>query len=161
MLYESVVNIPYIICLPKGKNAGRVMPQLVSNGIDLMPTVCDFAGIEIPAHCKGQSVRALAEQGEGKAPGRDYVVSETVFAQTAGTIGWMVRTKKFKYVLYDTGRYREQLYDMENDRGEMRNLAIDARYQEVVKTHRKLLAEWMEDHPSRLTRMKNKYIPRD
>ena len=160
VLYESVANIPYIICLPKGKNAGQVMPQLINNGIDFMPTVCDFAGIETPSHCKGQSVKALAEQGESKAPGHDYVVTETVFAQTAGTIGWMVRTKDFKYVLYDTGRYREQLYDMNNDRGEMRNLAIDSRYKEVVKDHRKMLSEWMDSHPSKLTRFKKKYIPK-
>lgn len=36
-----------------------------------------------------------------------------------------MRTPRYKYVLYDKGLYREQLYDMVNDRGEMRNLAIE------------------------------------
>lgn len=112
VLYESVANIPFIVCMPKGKNAGKVMPQLISNGLDLMPTVCDFAGVEIPKHCTGKSIRKVLESGKEDTPLRDYVVTETVFAQTAGTIGWMVRTKDLKYVLYDSGRNREQLFDM-------------------------------------------------
>lgn len=161
VLYESVANVPYIISLPKGKNAGKLMPQLVNNGIDLMPTVCDFAGIEIPKHCTGKSLRTVAESGKAETPLRDYVVTETVFAQTAGTIGWMVRTPGYKYVLYDTGRNREQLFDMHNDRGEMRNLAVERRYHDIVVKHRQMLREWMDQHPSKLTRAKNKYIPRD
>lgn len=161
VLYESVANVPYIICLPKGKNAGRVMPQLVNNGIDLMPTVCDFAGVDIPKHCTGKSLRKVAEQGREDTPLRDYVVTETIFAQTAGTIGWMVRTRDYKYVLYDTGLNREQLFDMRSDRGEMRNLAVERRYHDILAQHRRMLGEWMDRHPSKLTRFKNKYIPRD
>lgn len=160
VLYESVANIPFIVCMPKGKNAGKVMPQLVSNGLDLMPTVCDFAGVEIPKHCSGKSIRKVLESGKEETPLRDYVVTETVFAQTAGTIGWMVRTKDYKYVLYDSGRNREQLFDMNNDRGEMRNLAVERRYHDILVEHRRMLGEWMKQNPSKLTRFANKYIPR-
>ena len=161
VLYESVANIPFIVCMPKGKNAGKVMPQLISNGLDLMPTVCDFAGVEIPKHCTGKSIRKVLESGKEDTPLRDYVVTETVFAQTAGTIGWMVRTKDFKYVLYDSGRNREQLFDMNNDRGEMRNLAVERRYHDILVEHRRMLSEWMDQNPSKLTRLKAKYIPRN
>ena len=147
--------------MPKGKNAGKVMPQLISNGLDLMPTVCDFAGVEIPKHCTGKSIRKVLESGKEDTPLRDYVVTETVFAQTAGTIGWMVRTKDFKYVLYDSGRNREQLFDMNNDRGEMRNLAVERRYHDILVEHRRMLSEWMDQNPSKLTRLKAKYIPRN
>lgn len=160
VLYESVANIPFIVCMPKGKNAGKIMPQLVSNGLDLMPTICDFAGVEIPKHCTGKSIRNVLESGKEGKHLRDYVVTETVFAQTAGTIGWMVRTKDFKYVLYDSGRNREQLYDMNNDRGEMRNLAVERRYHDILVQHRQMLNEWMDQHPSKLTRLRAKYIPR-
>ncbi len=160
VLYESVANIPFIVCMPKGKNAGKIMPQLVSNGLDLMPTICDFAGVEIPKHCTGKSIRNVLESGKEDKHLRDYVVTETVFAQTAGTIGWMVRTKDFKYVLYDSGRNREQLYDMNNDRGEMRNLAVERRYHDILVQHRQMLNEWMDQHPSKLTRLRAKYIPR-
>ena len=161
VLYESVANIPFIICLPNGRNAGRVLPQLVNNGVDLMPTVCDFVGVPIPSYCQGKSIRSVAESGSPETQGQNYVVTETVFAQTAGTLGWMVRTKDYKYVLYDTGRYREQLFDMNVDRGEMRNLAMEGKFKSVVRQHRAFLKQWMDLHPSKATRMKNKYIPRD
>lgn len=49
---------------------------------------------------------------------------------------------------------------MENDRGEMRNLAIEKKYKDTVKKHRRMLNEWMEKHPSKATRFKAKYIPK-
>lgn len=39
VLYEEVVNIPLIVCLPGGKQAGKVLPQLVNNGVDLLPSM--------------------------------------------------------------------------------------------------------------------------
>ena len=159
-LYEEVVNIPFIVCLPKGKNAGKVLPQLINNGVDLMPSLCDWAGVKVPEGRNGISFRRIVEEGDATAPHRPYVVTETNFAQTAGTLGWMVRTSHYKYVLYDTGRNREQLYDMENDRGEMCNLAIEKKYKEIVKEHRQLLNEWMEKHPSSVTLYRHKYLPK-
>ena len=147
VLYEEVANIPFIVCLPGGRNAGKVLPQLVNNGVDLMPTICDWAGAEVPEGRSGLSIRDVAEAGDPALHLRDYVVTETNFNQTAGTLGWMIRTPKYKYVLYDKGQYREQLYDMETDMGEMVNLAVDARYADIVKEHRAMLREWMETHP--------------
>ena len=49
-----------------------------------------------------------------------------------------MRTPRYKYVLYDKGLYREQLYDMLNDRGEMRNLAIEKKYRQILLQHRAL-----------------------
>lgn len=160
-LYEEVVNIPFIVCLPGGKHAGKVLPQLINNGVDLMPAICDWAGAKVPQDCQGVSFRQLVEKGDANAAHTPYVVTETNFAQTAGTLGWMVRTAHYKYVLYDTGRNREQLYDMQTDRGEMCNLAIEQKYKEVLRQHRELLNEWMDKHPSKSTQYRHKYIPAD
>ncbi len=158
-LYESIVNIPFIICLPGGKNGGTVSSKLINNGEDLMPTVCDFAGIAKPLWCKGESIRPLADDPNGKTSVHDYVVTETKFAETRGTLGWMVRTKDYKYVLYESRRNREQLFDMHSDRGEMRNLAVENIYKNIIRQHRKLLRQWMEKHPSSATKYKDKFIP--
>lgn len=160
-LYEEVINVPFIVCLPKGKNAGKVLLQLINSGVDLMPSICDWAGVKIPQGRNGVSFRFLVEKADATVKHRPYVVTETNFAQTAGTLGWTVRTDRFKYVLYDTGRNREQLYDMQVDRGEMCNLAIEKKYKETVREHRRLLNEWMDKHPSKITRIRYKYIPKD
>lgn len=160
VLYEEVANIPFIVCLPKGKNAGKVLPQLINNGTDLLPSVCDWAGADVPAACQGVSFRTIAESGNVQQEHQPYVVTETVFAQTGGTEGWLVRTPHYKYVLYEAGKNREMLYDMQNDRGEMRNLAIEHRYREIVKQHRALLLEWMKKHPSPKKSSPMRFIPK-
>lgn len=148
VLYEEVVSVPFVVCLPGGKHAGKVMPQLINNGVDLMPSICDWTGVEAPRAVQGVSFRTVAESGDAQREHQPYVVTETFFAQTGGTCGWMVRTPAYKYVLYEAGKNREMLYDMENDRGEMRNLAVEHRYKEVVKLHRELLRTWMKQHPT-------------
>lgn len=156
-LYEEVANIPFIVCLPGKANAGTVSNALVNNAVDFMPSICDWTKAEIPAGRQGVSFREVAEKG---AEGQKYVVTETNFNQTAGTLGWMVRTAKYKYVLYDKGQYREQLYDMEKDRYEMVNLAVEAKYAEVLAGHRALLKEWMEKHPAPKRARHINYIPK-
>ena len=134
-----------IVCLPKGKNAGAVSEVLVNNGIDLMPTVLDYAGAGIPSWCKGTSYRYAAENPSVDNK-NDYIVVETNFAQTGGTRGWAVRTPQYKYVLYEAGKNREMLFDMENDRLEQTNLAIESRYKDELIKHRQMLRQWMDEN---------------
>jgi arylsulfatase A-like enzyme len=145
VLYEESVRIPFIMSyrgeIPQGKVDDT---HLVSNGLDLLPTLCDYAGIETPEGLNGRSLRAVArgkdtKEGPRKAPSqwRDFVVSES-------QSGRMLRTDRFKYCIYDSGRHREQLIDLKNDPGEMKNLAEVEDYKDVLNTHRQLLQGWVE-----------------
>ena len=155
-LYEEVVGVPMIVCLPGGKNAGTVSEAIVNNGIDLMPSICEWTGAELPYGRPGVSYKAAAEQG---AAGQDYIVTETNFNQTAGTLGWMVRTPKYKYVVYDKGQYREQLFDMENDRAEIRNLAVESKYRDILLEHRGILENWLKTTPGPERARHLRFIP--
>ena len=159
VLYEEVVNIPLIVCLPGGKQAGKVLPQLVNNGVDLLPSICDWAEVRIPERIQGDSYRVVAELGDPQKDHQPYVVTETQFVQTGGTQGWAVRTPRYKYVLYEVGKNREMLYDMEKDRGEMCNLAVKKNYKKIVKEHRMLLSEWMKKHPLPGKQSATRFIP--
>ena len=148
-LYEEVVNIPLIVTLPGKKSAGKTVESLVSNGIDFFATVCDIAGIEADRHKPGRSFLPLAE---GKTnSGHDYIVCETTF-DNGKARGWMLRTKSYKYVLYNTGKNREQLFDMDSDKGETCNLAGDKGHIETLQHHRDLLEVWMKDNDVRPSR---------
>jgi choline-sulfatase len=137
ILYEESVRIPFIMSLPgEIPKAAVDNTHFVSNGLDLLPTLCDYAGIEPPAGLPGRSVRPLAE-GKAVEPWRDFVVSET-------ECGRMVRTDRFKYCLYDSGAHREQLTDLKDDPGEMKNLAETPAFSNVLDQHRRLLKGWVE-----------------
>lgn len=157
-LFEEVVNIPLIVTLPGKKHAGTTLPQLINNGVDLFATICDWAGAQTPQYVSGKSFRHIVEKGDKDTPHQDYIITETQF-DSSKTRGWMVRSKEFKYVLYDKGRYREQLYDMQRDRGEMRNLAVEKKYEEVLQKHRDILEQWMRTLKIRPTRLKVHDIP--
>lgn len=157
-LYEEVVNIPFIVTLPGKKNAGKVLPQLISNGVDFFATVCDWTGAKMPKGAAGKSFRKIVEEANPQSPHQDYVITETRF-DGSKTRGWMVRTARYKYVLYDKGRHREQFFDMLNDRGEMRNLMLENAYNKEVQRHRDILANWMDTYKIRPSRPKLHDVP--
>ena len=129
--YEEAVRVPLIISQPGAAAAGRVDEHLASNGLDVLPTICDYAGIEPPSGLRGTSLRGLAE-GADAATWREHLPIEC-------SIGRMIMTPRFKHMLYDSGARREQLVDRDADPGEMRNALDDPDKRDAVGAHRALL----------------------
>jgi arylsulfatase A-like enzyme len=118
-----------------GIAAGSTDQQhLISTGLDILPTICDYAGDQKPAHLLGESLRPIAE-GKDVDVWRSYVASENHY-------GRMIRSDRYKYSAYDSSDSKEALVDLENDPGEIRNLVDDPKYQDTLLEHRRLLAEW-------------------
>jgi arylsulfatase A-like enzyme len=135
VLYEEAIRIPFMMSHPGKIPAGRVdETHLVSNGLDLLPTLCAYAGVTVPAGRFGLDLRPVAEQRS--AAWRDSLVVES-------QNGRMVCTDRFKYCLYDDGKNREQFIDRQTDPGEMINLAGRPEYAAELNRHRRLLREWI------------------
>src|SRR5699024_6878597 len=142
-LYEEIVRVPLLIAGP-GLPQSRLVHALVSTGLDLLPTLCEVAGIEAPADAPGRSL-------VGGATGHEQVVVQTTFADgpRPHTRGRALITEDYKYVVYSWGRYREQLHDLRADPGEQVNLAVERRYLPVLEEMRSHLLRWslqQEDH---------------
>ncbi len=144
MPYEEATRVPFIVSRKGVTPAGRVdATHLVSTGLDLIPTLCDLAGIATPAALKGRSVKPLVMERH-KVPSpfsgwRHFLVSENEGCR-------MVWTQRFMYAVYDRGQPREFLADLERDPGEMINLAVDPKYADVLAGHRALLRDWYPAH---------------
>ena len=128
--YNEATNIPLIIKQPGMKQAGTVDSHLICNGLDLIPTLCDYAGVEPPDGLEGVSLKELAE-GTTPKDWRSHVRVESEF-------GEMIVTERFKYMVYDEGANREQLIDLDKDPWETRNAANDPENIEVLAYHREL-----------------------
>lgn len=145
VLYEASARVPFIMRLPGAIPAGRVdETQLISNGLDLLPTCADYAGVSSPAGLPGASLRSTAESGTGR-PWRDALFVES-------HSGRMVRTKRFTYCVYESGARREMLFDLDRDPGQMVNLAERPEYTVEMQRHRALLSEWVDQIDDRIGR---------
>jgi len=158
VFYEESVKVPLIMNFPGRIQAGSSSDQLVNLGVDILPTVCEFAGIERPANLPGISLHETA-LGQKKMPGREYVVSSNDLDQggpidgvTPRAQGRMVRSRRYKYCIYTCaderikGAPRESLVDFEKDPGELVNLAADPAYGEVLAQHRAMLRTWCRQY---------------
>lgn len=111
-LYEEACRVPLIVSPPGAAKGAINRNFLTSNGLDLLPTLCDYADVPTSAGRKGVSLRPIVE---GRAtPERPCIPVESA-------VGRAVVTQRYKYARYDLGAECEQVYDLVEDRGEMRN----------------------------------------
>jgi arylsulfatase A-like enzyme len=134
--YDESVKIPLIFSYEGIPRKGKVDHSLVSNGLDLLPTLCDYAGIKIPQGLHGRSLRPLMENSSTK-PWREDITAQEYRPQAR-----MLRTNRYKYIVYKSKKHREQLIDLIKDPGEMVNLAENPDYQHILEDHRKRLLNW-------------------
>ena len=151
VLYDESARVPLILAF-KGRTSGATTDRLVNTGVDLLPTMLEFAGLEVPKKLPGRSLMPLV-LGKPVTGWRDHLVVENDMSQ-AGELdgltprmeGRMVRTERFKYCLYSRGRQRESLVDMQADPGEMTNLATDPEHRVILLQNRELLAHFGREH---------------
>ena len=143
MLWEEVVKVPFVIRLSGVVPQNQLDSSHLVSGVDLLPTLCDYAGIAAPANQRAHSLRPLIENPA--LPGRHYVVSELqAFRDDVTRKGRMIRTARYKYIVFSHGQRPELLFDLETDPGETVNLAYQPAYREIVSQHRSLLLQEME-----------------
>lgn len=131
--YDEAVKVPLVVSCPGRIREGyRDQNHLVST-VDLVPTICDYAGIPAPPDARGKSLRPFLEGKD--AAGHEFVASEVRVS------GRMIRTARYKYVRF-AGDPVEQFFDMQEDPWEMRNLIDESRSAAEVRAHGKLLDEF-------------------
>jgi arylsulfatase A-like enzyme len=147
-MYEGSTRIPLLMKAPAKSpfaatfNRGAVIPQIVEN-IDVMPTLCEIAGVPLPAQgIQGRSLTALVA---GRAP--DW--KNRAFAERNSS---MVRTPDYKLVknaragrTAAAGDY--ELYDLRQDPRETKNLAADPAHAAALKRLIADLDAWQADNP--------------
>ena len=138
-LYEESANIPFAAMWKGHIPAGQVNTKnLVSNGLDLLPTVCDYAGIDGQSDPRGRSLKPLFE-------GKDVDWRETLAVESE--IGRMVVSEDgYKYVRYDAVGSEEYLMDLNKDPYEKTHFTNEKAYSDVLAKLRKSFdEEWFPD----------------
>ena len=143
MYYEEEADVPLIVSWKGVTPAGRIDREHLVSTLDVLPTICDYAGVAGPQIMRGASLRAVIEKPE--LAGHEFVVSEMAGGGFGGSgRNFMVRTQQYKYMTFPDAERAELLLDLTADPGEMKNLAGDAAAASELARHRQLLAQWNE-----------------
>ena len=148
-------------------SGGKEIDSMTSN-LDLLPSLLDFIGAEIPKNIEGMSFLPLIK-GEKEAI-RDYTYSEKTFHEVYDPIR-AIRSERYKYIrnfkdldtlyyipkdisgdfsgkilkkIYKKSRPREEFYDLEKDPHEFNNLVGNPDYAAMIKDFSQKLAAWMK-----------------
>ncbi|WP_245851147.1 arylsulfatase [Brachybacterium vulturis] len=137
--YEGSSRVPLVMHVPPRWREGWGAPGEVA-GIaelrDLMPTMLGLAGVEVPNGLDGSDLRAATAGGTV----RDHLHGEHLIGSLGRHSMQWIRSERFKYVWF-SGDGHEQLFDLETDPCEERDLADSAEHAEELARHRALLVE--------------------
>ncbi|MGH9770711.1 MAG: sulfatase/phosphatase domain-containing protein, partial [Candidatus Acidiferrales bacterium] len=117
---------------PKLIQAGSVVEKMALN-LDLAPTILDLAGVETPKQMQGSSLVPFLR---GSAPAtwrKDWLYEYYELGPQLIPPNRGIRTDRYKLIHYYVPPEEFELYDLQNDLGELYNLYGDPRYTGLFK----------------------------
>jgi N-acetylglucosamine-6-sulfatase len=134
LAYENSMRVPMIIRYPKLITKNSIIKEQCLN-IDIAPTILDLAGVKKPSYMQGESMVKLVSGKKDKSWRKsmlfEYYVDDAW--PYAGPNQVAVRTNKYKLIDNFLEDDIDELYDLVNDPGEMKNLINDDNYNNVEK----------------------------
>jgi len=129
-MFEDSLRMPFLARYPGSIRAGTVNNDIITN-IDFAPTFLGLAGVAAPSDMQG---RSFAANLRGKTPAN--WPTSMYYRYWMGASGvpphYGVRTKRYKLVHYYGTPSGWELYDIEKDALEVKNVYDDPAYSAVV-----------------------------
>jgi arylsulfatase A-like enzyme len=160
--FDPSYHIPMIVRDPRRQadaSRGRVVDAFTES-VDVMPTILDWLGREVPAQCDGQSLLPFLH-GDPPMTWRREVHWEFDFrdipnqeAETALGITsdqcnlCVIRDERYKYVHFPA--LPPLFFDLRQDPMEFQNLAADPAHQGLVLSYAQKMLSWRMAHAERV-----------
>ncbi len=137
-MYEESLHVPLIWSLPGRIRAGATPDPMVSN-YDFFPTILDYLGVSAPKDGIKRPGRSYAPFLRGESPAwRNRLYFEYEYVRG-------IRTENLKYV-ERTQKWPSELFDLESDPGERRNVIADPRHQRELAALRRDMRGFFQRH---------------
>lgn len=131
-LYEGLINTPLLIHVPG--IAPRVSQAMVS-AVDIMPTILQLTGCEVPAYVDG--VSQVPHITDNTKRVRNACMVEYRNGYNCDVFVNAIVGEGYKYVMYETGE--EEYTDLELDPEERRNVAGEKAYGQAVEDRKSVV----------------------
>jgi arylsulfatase A-like enzyme len=159
-MYEESFRTPLLIRYPKEIKPGTVIDKLVQN-LDFAPTFLDYSGVEIPQEMQGKSFRRLVAGETDEWRDAVYYTYYEYPSVHMVKRHYGVATDRYKLIhfYYDIDEW--ELYDLETDPMEMKNVYDDPSYAEIrTIMHRRLeeIRDYYGDSDENNQRFLNSYL---
>ncbi|HJN16019.1 MAG TPA: sulfatase [Armatimonadota bacterium] len=135
--YEESMRVPMIAHCPELFGPNATVDEVVAN-IDIAPTLLDAAGVATPDAMDGESCLGLLTGEADVDEWRKHLLYEYYwewsFPQTPTTFA--LRGYRYKLIQYHGVWDIDELYDLQDDPQETKNLISDPDHQQIVKQMR-------------------------
>ncbi len=149
--YEASMRVPMLAYCPELIKPGTVVKKVVAN-IDVAPTILEAAGLMAPDYMDGKSFWPFLL--EKQVPWRNGLLYEYYWERNYPQTPTMhaLRGDRYKYIHYTGIWDTDELYDLQEDPLETKNLIRNKEYQEIIRQMNKQLFEQLKNS-------KGMYIP--
>ena len=145
--FEGSARIPFLLRMPPDPRweavRGQVRDELVEL-MDVMPTLLDIAGADIPEGVEGRSLMPLIR--DEKSSWRTFLHGECAIVPTLDSGMQYLTDGRRKYIWYP-GTGNQHYFDLENDPDEMEELSANPAHQADIGDWRARLVAELDGRP--------------
>lgn len=150
--YDQSYSVPLIIRDPRADGRRGAVVHEFTEHVDVMPSLLEFAGADIPAACDGRSLLGPVKACWRREAHWEYDFRDASHDGAEKALGLtlhqcnltVIRDEKFKYVHF--AALPALLFDLERDPGEFVNVAADPAYLPIVLGYAQKLLSWRLVH---------------
>ncbi|MEM8734326.1 MAG: sulfatase [Planctomycetota bacterium] len=146
--HDVSIRIPLVIYDPTREQA-ELRRSEMTLGIDMAPTILEYAGVVPPERMQGTSLKQLVQGDEPEQWRKSFFYEHWFTAGGRIVPSEGVRDERWKYGRYlepeqieEGGSRWEELFDLKIDPNETVNLADNPAYAEVLQQQRAAWKEW-------------------
>jgi N-acetylglucosamine-6-sulfatase len=146
LAYEEAIRIPLMMSYPRKIESG-LRPVETVLSIDVAPTLLEYAGAEIENGIQGRSLMPVIE-GTAENWRSSFLLeyySDTVFERIENMGYKAVRTDRYKYIQYTDLDGMDELYDLQDDPYELKNIIDEGNAAEIIEEMKQELQRLLDE----------------
>jgi len=146
-MYEESFRTPLVMRYPGVITPGKIISEMVMN-IDFAPTILQMAGVPVPGDMQGQSILPLLKENSASVAWRNAIYYHYYEYPQPHHVcpHFGIRTQRYKLIRFYQAHNNWELYDLSDDKNEMKNIYGKKGLENITKNLKKQLDSLIEKY---------------